>query len=253
MSHVDELPKAASSQTTRALLELRNLILNGELQPNERLSELAVVERLGVSRTPVRAALLRLSEEGLLDEIPGGGFAVKEFTERDVHDAIELRGTLEGMAARFAAEHGASPALLAEARDVVASIDAIIDNVGSDPADFTRYVQLNERFHNLLITMSGSDLLAREFERMTRLPFASPNGFVRAQALAPESKLILTIAQEQHRGVLEAIELRQSGRAEGLMREHARLAHRNLRYALGNRDAIRHVQGGTLIRNKRDR
>ncbi|MCD9028710.1 GntR family transcriptional regulator [Luteimonas sp. BDR2-5] len=245
-------PRNANPQTTRALLELRELILSGELQPDERLSELAIVDRLGVSRTPVRAALLRLSEEGLLDDLPGGGFAVKSFTERDVHDAIELRGTLEGMAGRFAAERGADPPLIAEARDVVAQIDAIIDGVGRNQADFARYVELNERFHSLLIRMSGSDLLAREFERMTRLPFASPSGFVRAQALAPESRLILTIAQEQHRAVLEAIEMRQGARAEGLMREHARLAHRNLRYALRNGDAIRHVKGGGLIRNAGD-
>ena len=85
-----------SSQTVKALLSLRDLILTGELKAGDRISELAVVERLGVSRTPIRMALVRLEEEGLLELIPSGGFSVKAFSERDITDAIEIRGTLEG-------------------------------------------------------------------------------------------------------------------------------------------------------------
>lgn len=236
------------TQTTRALLELRNLILDGELAPNERLSELAVVERLGVSRTPVRAALQRLAEEGLLEEIVGGGYAVKTFTERDVHDAIEMRGTFEGLAARFAAEHGVSPMLLARAHEIIDTVDQFISQPEIPPQEFEHYIRLNEQFHKLLIVMSGSELLEREFDRITRLPFASPNGFVKAQVDAPQSRLILTLAQEGHRAVIEAIELRQGQRAESVMREHARLAHRNLRYALQNQAAINLVHGGALIK-----
>jgi GntR family transcriptional regulator of vanillate catabolism len=95
-----------SSQTVKALLSLRDLILTGELKAGDRISELAVVERLGVSRTPIRMALVRLEEEGLLELIPSGGFAVKAFSERDICDAIEIRGTLEGLCARLAAERG---------------------------------------------------------------------------------------------------------------------------------------------------
>lgn len=236
------------SQTTRALLELRNLILNGELASEERLSELTVAARLNVSRTPVRAALQRLAEEGLLEEIVGGGYAVKTFTERDVQDAIELRGTIEGMTARFAAERGASPMLLAKAHELIDAVDEILRQEEVSEEDFERYIQINEQFHKLLIVMSDSELLAREFNRMTRLPFASPSGFVKAQVRAPHAHLILTLAQEGHRAVIEAIELRQGQRAEALMREHARLALRNLRYALADDKAIKRIHGGALIR-----
>lgn len=243
-----EPARATASQTTRALLGVRDLILQGELTPGERLSELAVVDRIGVSRTPVRAALQRLAEEGLLEELAGGGYAVKTFSETEVHDAIELRGTLEGMAARFAAERGVGSLLLGQAREVLAEIDAIVEQRGLSHESFEHYVQLNERFHSLLIAMADSELLAREFSRITRLPFASPNGFVGAQADAPEAHLILTLAQDDHRSVVEAIELRQGGRAEALMREHARLAHRNLKFALRNQASIGKVHGGMLIR-----
>src|SRR5260364_471951 len=83
------------SQTVRAQLTLRDLILTGALRPGERISELQAVEAAGVSRTPVRMALVRLEEEGLLEAIPSGGFMVKSFSERDVLDSIEIRGTME--------------------------------------------------------------------------------------------------------------------------------------------------------------
>src|SRR3954447_11379992 len=95
-----------TSQTMRALLRLRELLLSGEFEPGTRMSELPLVERLGVSRTPLRLALAKLEHEGLLELIPGGGYVVREFTRANIDDAIELRGVLEGTAVRFAAERG---------------------------------------------------------------------------------------------------------------------------------------------------
>src|SRR3954464_13485954 len=114
------------SQTVRAQLALRDFILNGELRPGERISELQAVEKTGASRTPVRMALVRLEEEGLLEAIPSGGFMVKAFSERDILVSIELRGTLEGLAARFAAERGISARMLEPLKDNLAEIDALI-------------------------------------------------------------------------------------------------------------------------------
>ena len=107
---------SSAPQTVKAQLALRELILGGELKPGTRIAELWLVERLRVSRTPVRLALVRLAEEGLLDALPNGGYAVKDFSESDIVDAIELRGTLEGLAARFAAERGVHPQLITDAR-----------------------------------------------------------------------------------------------------------------------------------------
>ena len=116
----------ASSQTVKALLSLRDLILTGALKAGDRISELSVVERLGMSRTPIRMALVRLEEEGLLELIPSGGFSVKDFSERDIYDAIEIRGTLEGLCARLAAERGLAQSALGELRDCVGAIDALL-------------------------------------------------------------------------------------------------------------------------------
>ena len=95
--------ESEASQAVKAQVRLRELILGGELPAGARIAELAIVERLGMSRTPIRAALMRLEQEGLRDSLPGGGCAVRTFSERDVADASELRGTVEGRAARVAA------------------------------------------------------------------------------------------------------------------------------------------------------
>ena len=121
---------AESSQTLKAQLGLRELILGGGLAPGERVPELALVERLGVSRTPVRSALVKLQAEGLLDALPGGGFVVRAFTETEVHDSIELRGTLEGLAARLAAERGVPASLLAELRAAVDAMERAVTTRG---------------------------------------------------------------------------------------------------------------------------
>jgi len=222
----------AGSQSLRAQMRLRELILAGALPAGSRIAEVALVARIGVSRTPIRAALMRLEQEGLLQALPGGGYAVRVFSEREVSDAIELRGTLEGLAARLAAERGVPPAMLEEARADLAQIDAVLRQPALDDADFQCYVECNQQFHQRLRAMAGSALLARETERVVRMPFASPSGFVVQQANSPQARDMLIVAQDQHRQVLDAIERREGARAEAIMREHSRLARRNLREAL---------------------
>lgn len=223
-----------SSQAVKAQQRLREWILAGELAGGTRIAELALVERLGMSRTPIRAALMRLGQEGLLDALSGGGYAVRTFSERDVADAIELRGTLEGLAARLAAERGVRPALLQSAGDCLDQIDELLHPGALDDEGFSGYVRCNERFHALLAEMADSRVLAREIERAASLPFASASGFVGVQAHSPDARDMLMVAQHQHRQVLQAIAQREAGRAEALMREHSRMARHNLVQALQN-------------------
>jgi GntR family transcriptional regulator of vanillate catabolism len=223
------------SQTVRAQLALRDLILSGSLRPGERISELQAVEITSVSRTPVRLALVRLEDEGLLQAIPSGGFMVKAFSERDILDSIELRGTLEGLAARFAAERGASARSLEPLKECLADLDQLVRQDPISVEAFSAYVTMNARFHALLTELSGSAPVIRQIDRVAAMPFASPSAFVMAQSALPEAHNILLIAQEHHRIVVDAIENREGARAEAIMREHARLAVRNLRLALRNR------------------
>ncbi len=242
-------PDRAISQTVRVQLALRDFILNGELRPGERISELQAVEKTGASRTPVRMALVRLEEEGLLEAIPSGGFMVKAFSERDILESIELRGTLEGLAARFAAERGASARMLAPLKDTLAEIDVLVRQDAVSVETFSAYVALNGRFHALLSELCDSGPLSRQLERACALPFASPSAFVMAQSGLPEAHQILLIAQDHHRIVVDAIENREGTRAEAVMREHARLAVRNLRLALRDRAQIERIPALALIRS----
>ena len=89
--------------------------------------------------------------------------------------------------------------------------------------DFERYVELNERFHDLLAELAHSLVLREALERAAAPPFASPSAFVRVQAELPESHDILHEAQAQHHGILEAVEARDGARAEALARDHATL------------------------------
>jgi GntR family transcriptional regulator of vanillate catabolism len=250
-SEVDD--GAGTSQTVRTQLRLRELIVGGELKPGSRIAELALVERLGASRTPIRAALVRLEEEGLLEALPNGGFVVKDFSESDIHDAIELRGTLEGLAARLAAERGVASVLLAEVRDCLEQIDVLLAPRELSEDAFSGYVTQNARFHSLLAEMAGSDLVQRQLERAKTLPFASPNGFVMAQSTGPDARDMLVVAQQQHKSVIEAIVQREGARAEALMREHARIARRNLTEALQSHKTLQLVPGASLIRRRAPR
>jgi GntR family transcriptional regulator of vanillate catabolism len=240
------------SQTVRAQLALRDMILSGRLRAGERISELQAVEITGVSRTPVRLALVRLEDEGLLQAIPSGGFMVKAFSERDILDSIELRGTLEGLAARFAAERGASARSLEPLKECLADIDQLVRQDPVSVEAFSAYVTLNARFHALLTELSGSAPVIRQIDRAASMPFASPSAFVMAQSALPEAHTILLIGQEHHRIVVDAIENREGARAEAIMREHARLAVRNLRLALRNRSHLDLLPALALVTSATD-
>ena len=243
-----------NSAQLRALLQLREMILAGELPGGTRIAELSIVEKLGVSRTPIRAALMRLAQEGLLEALSSGGYAVRTFSEREVMDAIELRGTLEGLSARLAAERTAPAVVLGEARECLRQYEVLGQPALNDES-FTNYVELNAKFHALLSEMSGSSVMARELERVISMPFASPSAFVVAQANSPQARDMLVVAQDQHWQVLSAIEQREGSRAEAIMREHSRLAQRNLHdtlrssYAPGSIETAS-IPGVRLIRKR---
>lgn len=220
-------------------------MLAGTFRPGERMAELGLVERLGVSRTPLRLALAQLAHEGLLRSLPGGGYVVREFTQADVRDAIELRGVLEGTAARFAAERGVSEQDL----DALTAMNETISRYvrRADYASFERFLELNESFHAKLVQMARSPLLARALEGVQALPFAAPSALVLAHAELPASRDILVIAYGQHVSLIEAIERRQGARAESLAREHARLALANLDLVVAHREMRDKLPGGALI------
>src|SRR6185312_73271 len=184
------------SQIDRAVLTIREMLLRGDFEPGERISELPLAARLqaanvNVSRTPLRLALDRLANEGLLRPWPTGGFVVCEFSLTDVWDAIEIRGMLEGTAARLAAERLKSDSDL----DALRGLHRELENlVPLDAVTFGRYLDLNEAFHAEIWRLAGSPMLIRAIEQVIKLPFAAPSALVFGQAESGHSPRMSVIA-----------------------------------------------------------
>jgi GntR family transcriptional regulator of vanillate catabolism len=221
-------PERTVSLAIQVQNALRERILQGDMPAGQRLTELALVSHLGASRTPIRAALARLEQEGLLRRLRSGGYAVREFSATDVADAIELRGLLEGWAARRAAQKRPHASSLAPARAALQAIDAVLQSERLNAQAFGHYVQHNQAFHAWLSDVCEAQVIQQEIRRACSLPFASPSGFVATQAAAPRARDLLLVAQDQHWQILRAIEAGDGARAEALAREHARVARRNL-------------------------
>src|SRR5688572_13645687 len=201
-------------------LRLREMILRGDLAPGERLGEVALAERLGVSRTPIRQALPALAREGLLAAAGRRGYLVRSFSPQDVLDAIETRGLLEGLAARRIAERGSSPELLAQLRECLAEGDAILAKRRFESTDEQRYGEMNGRFHALIVEGAASRIVADTLARNDHVPFAS----ARAVAFSRDPAVLLPVlsyAHRQHHAIVQALENREAARVEALMREHA--------------------------------
>jgi GntR family transcriptional regulator of vanillate catabolism len=235
-----------TSQEQRALMGLRSLVLGGDAEAGERLSEPQLAERLGLSRTPIRAAIAQLVDEGLLERLPSGGCRVRSFDVADVRDAIELRGLFEGIAARRAAEIGADADRLALCDGIADRIDAALGR-DARSVDFDLYASLNDAFHRALVDLCESDVIRHEYERITRLPMAGPSCFLQAQAEMTEVRTSLFVAQAQHRALIDAIRNRGGARAEALAREHAHLAQHNLREVLTARHTLRSTIPGLAL------
>jgi GntR family transcriptional regulator of vanillate catabolism len=234
----------ARTQTERVVLTLREMLLRGDFKPGERLTELALVPRLNASRTPVRLALDRLANEGLLEALATTGFRVRAFALGDIWDAIEIRGVLEGTAARMAAERLKSTDELGALKLHCRQSEELMPMTRDR---FVRYIEINEAFHAGMWRLAKSPMLRASIERIVALPFTAPGALVFSWPAAEDGNTEALIAIEHHRALVEAIEQREGGRAEAIAREHARLAQRALKRALEYSDSFNKLPGATLV------
>lgn len=205
----------------RVLVTLRRMISAGELAAGERLAEIPLAQRLGVSRMPVRMAFRELEQEGLLVRAGARGFAVRAVSSAQIVGAVEVRGVLEGLAARLLAERGANEAVLQTLKLCLREGDALLEKGSFTEADAPLYLDLNIRFHAAIIEASGNAAIQEALSRNDHLPFASVKALaIERNNLAAEYKR-LNYAHMQHHDIVEAIAAGQGARAEALMREHA--------------------------------
>jgi GntR family transcriptional regulator, vanillate catabolism transcriptional regulator len=237
----------ASSQTARATLALRELLVKGQFRPGERIREVPLAAELHVSRIPLHLALERLAHEGFLEARPTRGFVVQQFSTEDIRDAIELRGLLEGAAARLSAHRLKDVRELEPMQAAAREIQALVRRPKLNVDAFKRYIGLNETFHAALLDLSRNRMLRRSVEQACTLPFASPGAFLERQFVSGSLQELFLIAADQHLSIVEAISSRDGLRAEMLTREHALMAWRNLEDALKHQERIPGLPSPKLV------
>ncbi|RYH40187.1 MAG: GntR family transcriptional regulator [Alcaligenaceae bacterium] len=202
---------------------LRNWILQGQMPAGERLEEIPLAEKLGVSRTPVRSALGTMVGEGLIDHQPKRGYVVRGFNVEEIAAAYEVRAVLEGLACRNAATLGLSDHQSERLLRALADGDRILALGELRPEDHAPYQQMNVTIHDTLLEAAGNPWVTRFAEQAQNIPFASDRII-----LWDDHPIILRSHVDHHR-IVEAIVSRDPVRAEQLMREHVYYAGMILR------------------------
>ena len=208
------------TQLARATVSIREMILRGRLQGGQRVAEAMLAEALGMSRTPIRQALPLLAREGLLVESGTRGYVVRTFTRSDILDAIDVRGLLEGFAARRIAERGAAPVFLAQLRECLQEGDRIFAKGHLVESDEAAYGAMNDRFHAALLAEANSPIIAGALASNDCIPFASAGAIAFDVTDLQAMFDALYFAHMQHHAIYDALEGGQSVRAEFLMCEH---------------------------------
>lgn len=187
---------------------IREAILDGRLPPGRRLKEEELAQELGISRTPVREALLLLQAEGLVDASPNRGARVHSHSIEDLNDLYQLRALLEGYAARRAAT-GLPEERIDALRESCARFEELIE----DGADMRVLVKENLVFHQTVLEGAGSARLGMMVRQVVEMPLVY-------RSYAWYSREQQQISAHYHRQITRALAARDSERAELVMKEH---------------------------------
>ncbi len=210
------------------LSQLREMILSGELKAGERVTEVGLAERLGVSRTPIRSVLPILESNGFIETVGKRGYSVKAFDSEEAFQSLELRATLEGFAAKCLAQVGASDQVLAKMDACLKDGDALFKKRYLTHEDEELYGAMNARFHNLVVQNCGSAPVIAFIEKLNNLPFINPSVLVFDQVGLEQAFDLLFRAHGQHHDLTDAIRSRDAARAEAIFREHGNAQRRSL-------------------------
>lgn len=226
------------SQQDQIVVRLREMILNGELAPGQRLREVDLSESLQVSRTPVRRAIRVLEGEGLVAGSGARECRVRAFTFADMVGAIEIRGALEGYAARRAAMRGLGEAGRMRLLACLETGDRLLHKGMLVSGDAEVFAAMNVQFHDTIVQAAALKALSHAMALNDGLPFAGAGAVAlkldTAQARAQQFALICT-AQQQHCSIFTAITSGQAARAEALVREHAFVSIENMKLVIAAR------------------
>ena len=180
------------SSGQQVLIELRKMIISGEIPGGARMAEIPTAEMLGVSRQPVRMAFKLLEQEGLLLKNPTRGYTVREISPKLIQDALEVRGVLEGLAAKKLAEKGLSTQQKDQLMQCITQIEPIFKKTELSSEDIEIYHYYNTIFHNTIIQGSDNIAIVQALSKNNQLPMAS------AQALTYDKNNPLSEIRRLH-------------------------------------------------------
>ncbi len=202
-------PQTAAERAYRAL---RRQILEGVLPAGTMMLEGEIAAAFGLSRTPIRQALIRLADEGLIELRPRHGMRVRPISAEDMRDIYQVLTALEATAAGLCAARGVPPPELDALDEVVAAMEAALA-----AGDLGRWAEADAAFHRRLVEASGNPRLAATAAGFSDLTHRARKATLRQRPPPAESN-------RDHRAVLAAIRARDPERAEAIHRAHRQRA-----------------------------
>ena len=208
-------------------LELKHKILTGEIVSQTRLMEIDLSEKMNVSRTPIREAIKRLADDGLVKVEPRRGAYVANISIKDMLDVFEVREDMEGFVAKLAAQR-----ITDEEKDQLKAIAKEYEKAIAEADDKEKIISLDEKFHNFIVKCSGNETLSELVNYVQELS-------LRFRYLYYDDSSLYESTLEQHNRIMEAI---NSGRADEARIEadaHVK-THKEFIFALGEKlDEVR--------------
>lgn len=207
----------SDTQPTRSLNVtdiLREQLLQGEFPPNTRLQEMALAERMGVSRTPIREALSVLARDGLLEYAPNRGYTVRQFSLDDILSAFRVRAVLEGLGCRLLAERGLPADADTQLQHAIAWGETLLHSSQLQQGEYDQWRQMNKAFHLAILLATHNDLLIRFAKIARNIPIVF-NGSFRWYSTRDFQR-----SQDHHQVIYSAIKKGQAERADNMMQEH---------------------------------
>lgn len=186
---------------------LRQSILTGELKPGERLMEIHLADKLGVSRTPIREAIRKLELEGLVTMIPRRGAEVAQITEKNLKDVLEVRRALDALAVELACDRIREEQL----EKLKAACDHFEEETRKGNAN--QVAQADVALHDIILEAGGNDKLIQMISNLSQQMYRYRLEYVKDES--HYAQLIL-----EHRRIYEAIRLRDKEGGAKAMKEH---------------------------------
>lgn len=216
MTDHDSIPSGSTDVTSAdaAATSIREMILEGHFIPGDRLHQDQLAETLGVSRTPLRTALARLAQDGLIDYEPNRGYRIRRFLVSDIREAFTVRADLEGLACRLAVETGMSRTDLDRLAALVVEGDRILSKGVLQTDQLPAYRRMNVEFHETIIGAAGNRWIGRFVHQSHNVPLVSD------RVILWDDFGVIHRSHDDHRRIAKALADGDGVRAQNLMSEH---------------------------------